>query len=98
VVKFRVFAVSILLVVVVLVVLTATSKLPDNSARPVSHVISDGYSTRIGRAYAPSLEAHPDQSVVHLLADGRDAFVGRAISARQARIGRINTLFTQVLQ
>ena len=59
-------------------------QLPDNSKRPETHTITDGADTTLGRALAPESEAHPGQSGIVLLRDGRDAFVGRALLARQA--------------
>lgn len=59
-------------------------RLPDHSRRVPSQAIADGSHTKLGQANAVQLQAHPGQAGVHLLPDGRDAFVARAILARQA--------------
>lgn len=58
--------------------------LPDNDQKVPSHTISDGVSTSLGQAFEAQLEQHPTQSGVHLLGNGLDAFVGRAVFARLA--------------
>ena len=58
--------------------------LPDNKHRILSRAIGDGASTSLGKAFRAQLEQHPTQSGVHLLGNGLDAFVGRAVSARLA--------------
>ncbi|GMR06623.1 MAG: phospholipase D family protein [Gammaproteobacteria bacterium] len=65
-------------------VLAGCAKLPDNSIRESSHVISDGESTSLGQAFKPQIEQHPGQSGVLLLGNGLDAFVGRAVLASLA--------------
>jgi putative cardiolipin synthase len=65
-------------------VLGGCAKLPDNSERKSSQVISDGESTSLGQAFKPQIEQHPGQSGVLLLGNGLDAFVGRAVLARLA--------------
>ena len=57
---------------------------PDNKQRIPSHVIGDGDSTSLGKAFKPQLEQHPRLSGVRLLGNGLDAFVGRVVSARLA--------------
>lgn len=59
-------------------------KLPDNSDRKSSQVISDGENTRLGLAFNTQVEQHPGESGVILLGNGLDAFVGRAVLARMA--------------
>jgi putative cardiolipin synthase len=56
-------------------------RLPDNSRRPESHTIANGDDTALGRALGPESQAHPGQSGIVLLANGRDAFVARALLA-----------------
>ena len=46
--------------------------------------MGNGDGTNLGKAFKPLLEQHPAHSGVHLLSNGRDAFVGRAVSARLA--------------
>ena len=65
-----------------LFLLGACAKLPDNSRKSISHVISDGDSTSLGKAFKAELEEHPGQSGVFLLGNGVDAFVARAVLAR----------------
>ena len=59
-------------------------RLPDNTGRTESRAITDGATTSLGRAFAPQAEAHPGQCGILLLRHGRDAFVARALLARQA--------------
>ena len=67
-----------------LALLGGCARLPDNSQSKPSHVIDDGDSTGLGKAFKPQLARHPGQSGVHLLNNGLDAFVGRAVLARLA--------------
>jgi putative cardiolipin synthase len=78
--KFHLGLFSILL----LLFLGGCMKLPDNSEREASLVISDGENTSLGKEFKPQIEQHPGQSGVILLANGLDAFVGRAVLARLA--------------
>ena len=82
--KYKVLAGSIILIAIVVVILSLITQLPDNSSRPISHAIQEGASTSLGKAFASPLREHPGESAVHLLGDGLDAFVGRAVLARQA--------------
>ena len=59
-------------------------KLPDNSKRESSHVISTGENSRLGQIFKPQIVSYPVQSGVILLGNGLDAFVGRAVLARLA--------------
>ena len=59
-------------------------KLPDNSERKPSQVISDGENTGLGVAFKPYVEQNQGKSGILLLGNGRDAFVGRAVLARLA--------------
>ena len=58
--------------------------LPGNEHRIPSRAIGDGAGTSLGKALKSRLERHPSQSGIHLLSNGLDAFVGRAVSARLA--------------
>ena len=73
-----------ILIIISIPLLIACTMLPDNSLRAASYVISDGESTRLGKAFKLQLEQHPDKSGVLLLANGVDAFVGRAVLADMA--------------
>jgi len=70
--------------VVSLPFLIACARLPDNSQKTVSNVIEDGDSTSLGKAFEPLLEQHQGETGVHLLGNGVDAFVARAVLASQA--------------
>ena len=65
-------------------VLSACDGLPDNDGRTHSQVISDGASTQLGKLFGDDVAKHPDLNGVLLLAEGRDAFVARALLARLA--------------
>jgi cardiolipin synthase C len=58
--------------------------LPANIKRPESHALKDTRDTTLGRAVAEGQRAHPGQTGFHLLANGRDAFVARAVLAQKA--------------
>ncbi len=60
--------------------------LPDNSLRKNSTVIDDGTSSEFGKTFALILAQNPDKSGVLLLENGLDAFVARAMLAREAQI------------
>ena len=60
------------------------ARLPDNSQRTSSQMITDGESTILGKAFKPKLEQNPGLTGVHLLNNGLDAFVGRVVLARLA--------------
>jgi len=64
-----------------LLFVSACVKLPDNSQKAVSSVIDDGDKTSLGNAFKPLLEQHPGETGVHLLGNGVDAFVARAVLA-----------------
>ena len=64
--------------------LAGCAKLPDNSDRVPSQVISDGENTRLGLEFKTQVEQHPGKSGIILLGSGLDAFVGRAVLARMA--------------
>jgi putative cardiolipin synthase len=69
-----------------LFLLAACTRLPDNSQKVASHVISDGDYTSLGKALKPQIVEHPGQSGVFLLGNGVDAFVGRVVLAIVRRI------------
>ena len=77
-------ALTALLLVVVLAQLTRFPTLPDLAGRPDSKAILGTAASRLGRASAPMLEAHPGLSGVVPLDDGLDAFAARALLARAA--------------
>jgi cardiolipin synthase C len=66
------------------VLLSACASLPPQSGRTVTHVLTDTQDTRLGRALAPSEQAHPGDSAFHLLPSGVDAFLARIVLAETA--------------
>ncbi len=59
--------------------------LPKAVDRPVSHAISDGHDTPLGRLLDAQLMVHEGKSGVFLLGQGLDAFVARAHLAQMAQ-------------
>ena len=74
----------IVLVIVLKFFIGSYISLPDNSQRVPSTVIDDGAETSLGTAFKPLLEQHPGLTGVHLLSNGRDAFVARVALAEKA--------------
>ena len=74
----------IVVAVLVIVLIGFLIKLPDNSQRALSQVISDGESTTLGKAFKARLQDDPVLSGVYMLRNGLDAFVARAGLARLA--------------
>jgi putative cardiolipin synthase len=60
------------------------SALPSLEHRTPSTAFSDTADTRLGRAIAPRVAAHPGHSGIWALPDARDAFAARALLARAA--------------
>ncbi len=60
------------------------SALPPLDGRPASSVLRATADTRLGRALAPRVRAHPGQAGLVALAQGRDAFAARALLADAA--------------
>jgi cardiolipin synthase C len=58
--------------------------LPSLESRPGSAADLDTAATRLGRANAPRVIAHPGMSGFHTLSDGRDAFAARVLLAQAA--------------
>jgi putative cardiolipin synthase len=67
-----------------LAALFACAKLPEDVQRPASRALTDTRDTRLGRALARELAAHPGRSGVLPLASGREAFAARALLADAA--------------
>jgi putative cardiolipin synthase len=59
--------------------------LPSLAGRTSSTALTDTADTPLGLAVAPLAAAHPGQSGLYALADGRDAFAARAVLANAAR-------------
>jgi putative cardiolipin synthase len=66
------------------VLLRARTTLPSLEDRPSSTALTDTDATRLGRAIAPRLVAHPGRSGIHPLQDAREAFAARMLLARTA--------------
>ena len=62
--KLKITILIILAVVLILVVLGFLTRLPDNSQRKQSRVITDGESTSLGKAFKPSLQEY--LSLIHI--------------------------------
>ncbi|WP_304618280.1 phospholipase D-like domain-containing protein, partial [Paracoccus sp. (in: a-proteobacteria)] len=79
-------AVLILLVVLLgaLVALRVTHPLPDRASIQPSAALAASDRTALGAALMPMMAAHPGQSGIASLADGRDALAMRVLLARQA--------------
>jgi len=74
----------LVLVIVLKFFLGSYIRLPDNSKRVPSTVVDDGVTTPLGKVFKPLLEQHPGLTGVHLLSNGRDAFVARVALAEKA--------------
>lgn len=64
--------------------LTGCATLPDNSQRMHSSHLPDTGSTLVANLFQQEKSAHRSKSGFHLLGDGHDAFVARAVLARFA--------------
>lgn len=73
-----------LVVCLVMSVAAGCASLPSLSNRPTSSADLNTADTRLGRAIAPRLAAHPGKSGVYPLPDAHDAFAARALLARAA--------------
>ena len=80
------FAKSLLWTAAVLFVVAVVTyrPLPEGVVRPDSRFLDDTGGTALGRALAAGRDAHPEGSGIWPLADGRDAFVARALLADAA--------------
>ncbi len=64
--------------------LAGCATLPENVDRPVSLAFTDTATTTIGKSVTIKAAAHPGKSGFHLLGNGLDAFVARALLAHYA--------------
>ena len=76
--------VRLLTSVIVLLLLGPRARLPQDVGRQESHALDDTGDTRLGSAAWSSAAEHPDKSGFHLLPQGVDAFVARAMLAISA--------------
>ena len=60
------------------------ASLPLLEGRTASSALSDTSGTRLGRALAPDMAAHPGKSGIHALSNPRDAFAARVVLAAAA--------------
>ncbi len=77
-------AVAGLLLVVGVLILDRCNSLPAIERRTSSTAMTDTGSTRLGKAAAPLLGAHPGLSGIHILRDARNAFAARSLLASAA--------------
>ncbi|WP_216182081.1 phospholipase D family protein [Verticiella alkaliphila] len=81
----RTLIVLVVLIVAALLALLAYSHFAQGALGPPSSAIPvQPAQTRLDRAIAPLLQAHPDHSGLALVSDNADAFAIRAVSARAA--------------
>ena len=66
------------------VLLGGCATMPENVNRPESFAYTDTADTFFGREFAREIAEHPGKSGFHLLGNGLDAFVARAVFARFA--------------
>jgi len=71
-------------VLTALSLVTACATLPENVGRRETFAYPDTVDTRLGRAISREEAAHPGESGFHLLGNGLDAFVARAVLAHLA--------------
>jgi putative cardiolipin synthase len=67
-----------------LAIVQAMNGLPSIARRSRSTAVPAGEDTKIGRAIAPQLAAHPGLSGIHALPDAREAFAARMLVAEHA--------------
>ncbi len=64
--------------------LAGCATLPENFNRPESYALTDTQNTAFGKDHAKEKAAQPGKSGFHLLSNGLDAFVARAVLSRFA--------------
>jgi len=75
---------ALLAVLATLSLVTACATLPENVGRKETFAYPDTGETRLGREIQRGEAAHPGESGFHLLGNGLDAFVARAVLAHVA--------------
>jgi cardiolipin synthase C len=73
-----------LIVTGIILIIASCAVLPKDFDRPVSYALTDTKNTAFGQARAKERAAHPGKSGFHLLGNGLDAFVARAVLSRFA--------------
>ena len=81
---FRTAIIVHLAAAVVLFMTAGCATLPENFKRPESHALTDTENTSFGKSLAKDIATHPGKSGFHLLGDGLDAFVARAVLSQNA--------------
>ena len=75
---------ALLLVVALAALVGGCASLPPLDGRVVTHALVDTSETRLGRAVADAVRAHPGKSGVYALPNPRDAFAARVLLAAAA--------------
>jgi putative cardiolipin synthase len=78
-------AIALLLLCTSGLIIHRCTRLPSLGGRTHSTALADTANTRLGRAIAPLVAAHPNTSGIHPLRDPRDAFAARCLLARAAQ-------------
>jgi len=73
-----------LLIMMPLLVISGCATLPKDFDRPESYALTDTENTALGKIRAEERAAYPGKSGFHLLGNGLDAFVARAVLSRYA--------------
>ena len=73
-----------LLTAVLILLIAGCATLPKDFDRPESYALTDTENTSFGKVRAKERAAHPGKSGFHLLGNGLDAFVARAILSQHA--------------
>ncbi|SAL76605.1 phospholipase D/transphosphatidylase [Caballeronia choica] len=73
-----------LVAALVVVLLTSCASLPSQVGRAPTHALTDTETTRLGAAFTPREQQHPDDSAFHLLPDSVDALVARMVLIESA--------------
>jgi len=68
----------------VILLIAGCATLPKNFDRPESYALTDTGNTALGKVQAEERAAHPGRSGFHLLGNGLDAFVARAVLSQHA--------------
>jgi len=68
----------------VILIIAGCATLPKDFVRPKSYALTDTENTAFGKASAKERAAHPGKSGFHLLGNGLDAFVARAVLSQYA--------------
>jgi putative cardiolipin synthase len=73
-----------LLTAVLILLIAGCATLPKDFDRPESYALTDSENTSFGKVRAKERAAHPGKSGFHLLGNGLDAFVARAVLSQHA--------------